>query len=77
MQKHIACDVFFIYWKRMTEAFSIVQALPEGPLDIIGDIHGEYEALLQLMDILGYGSDGTGNPDRSLIFVGDLSLIHI
>lgn len=72
MQKHIACDVFFIYWKRMTEAFSIVQALPEGPLDIIGDIHGEYEALLQLMDILGYGSDGTGNPDRSLIFVGDL-----
>lgn len=56
----------------MIGAYSIVQALPEGPLDIVGDIHGEYEALLQLMDVLGYGKDGRGNLNRSLIFVGDL-----
>ncbi|MEC8424435.1 MAG: serine/threonine protein phosphatase, partial [Myxococcota bacterium] len=31
----------------------LVQALPAGPLDIIGDIHGELDALLALLDRLG------------------------
>ena len=28
---------------------SLIQALPPGPLDIVGDIHGEYDALVQLL----------------------------
>ena len=46
--------------------------LPEGPLDVIGDVHGELDALLSLMARLGYDADG-GHPDgRHLVFVGDL-----
>jgi hypothetical protein len=46
--------------------------LPEGPLDVVGDVHGELDALLQLMAALGYDADG-GHPDgRHLVFVGDL-----
>jgi len=46
--------------------------LPEGPLDVVGDVHGELDALLQLMTTLGYDADG-GHPDgRRLVFVGDL-----
>ena len=37
---------------------SLVQALPEGPLDIVGDIHGECEALLALLGHLGYDEQG-------------------
>ena len=28
---------------------SLIQALPPGPLDIVGDIHGEFDALEQLL----------------------------
>jgi hypothetical protein len=46
--------------------------LPEGPLDVVGDVHGELDALLALLAHLGYDADG-GHPDRRhLIFVGDL-----
>lgn len=50
---------------------SLVQTLPPGPIDIVGDIHGEYDALLTLLHHLGY--DGLGeHPDgRFLVFVGD------
>jgi len=43
-----------------------------GPLDIIGDVHGECGTLCKLLDRLGH--DGNGNhPDgRRLVFVGDL-----
>ena len=27
---------------------SLIQALPDGPLDVVGDIHGEWEALAAL-----------------------------
>lgn len=46
--------------------------LPEGPLDIVGDIHGEIGALAQLLTHLGYGPEGTARTDRRLVFVGDL-----
>ena len=50
---------------------SLVQRLPEGPLDIVGDIHGEIEALRQLLAHLGY-DDAGGHPEgRRLVFVGD------
>ena len=47
-----------------------------GPFDIIGDVHGCYDELLQLLEKLGYTRDENGNtqpPDgRKAIFVGDL-----
>jgi len=36
-----------------------IQTLPEGCLDIIGDIHGQYAALQALLRHLGYDEDGT------------------
>lgn len=50
---------------------SLVQPLPDGPLDIVGDIHGEYDALCSLLEHLGYSVDGTHPKGRSLVFVGD------
>lgn len=50
---------------------SLVQALPDGPLDIVGDIHGEYEALLSLFRHLGYDRQGHHLQGRTLVFVGD------
>jgi hypothetical protein len=50
----------------------LVQRLPDAPLDIIGDIHGEYSALLALLQQLGYNQHGQHNKNRKLVFVGDL-----
>lgn len=50
---------------------SLIQPLPNGPLDIVGDIHGEYEALLSLLGHLGYDLQGHHPQGRSLVFVGD------
>ena len=46
-------------------------ALPEGPLDIIGDIHGEIDALRVLLTRLGVDLARRRAP-RHLVFVGDL-----
>jgi protein phosphatase len=48
-----------------------------GPFDIVGDIHGCFDELIELLRKLGYGVDEgalTIHPadDRKLIFVGDL-----
>lgn len=43
-----------------------------GPLDIVGDVHGELAALHALLNRLGYGSDGSHPDRRRLVFVGDL-----
>jgi polynucleotide kinase-phosphatase len=47
-----------------------------GPFDIIGDVHGCYDELLELLAHLGYSIDdeaGMRHPDgRRVIFVGDL-----
>ncbi|MBC8138812.1 MAG: polynucleotide kinase-phosphatase [Fibrella sp.] len=47
-----------------------------GPFDIIGDIHGCYDELCDLLRTLGYAPDDTGvyrhDTGRRLVFVGDL-----
>lgn len=50
---------------------SLIQSLPEGPLDIVGDIHGEFDALLALLSHLGYDLQGHHPQGRTLVFVGD------
>ena len=52
---------------------SLVEELFEGPLDIVGDIHGEIDALRSLLDHLGYDGEGRHPHARRLIFVGDLT----
>ncbi len=46
-----------------------------GPFDVIGDIHGCHDELMQLLDRLGYDTGGTAprHPDgRQAVFLGDL-----
>jgi len=51
---------------------SVLRApLPEGPLDIVGDIHGELRALHRLLRRLGCDPEAC-TVDRPLVFVGDL-----
>lgn len=50
---------------------SLIQPLPAGPLDIVGDIHGEYDALCSLLGHLGYDRHGKHPKGRTLVFVGD------
>lgn len=49
-----------------------VARLRDGPLDVVGDVHGEFEALQALLGHLGYRSDGTHGDGRRAVFVGDL-----
>jgi len=49
-----------------------IALLPETPIDIIGDIHGELSALTQLLTKLGYDHNGKHPEKRQLVFVGDL-----
>ncbi|MBU6257926.1 MAG: metallophosphoesterase [Burkholderiales bacterium] len=46
--------------------------LPETPLDLIGDIHGEHDALRALLLALEYDDEGRHPQGRRLVFVGDL-----
>ena len=46
--------------------------LPDTPLDIIGDVHGEINALQALLYHLGYRGNGSHPQGRKLVFVGDL-----
>jgi|APFre7841882724_1041349.scaffolds.fasta_scaffold00028_10 hypothetical protein len=46
--------------------------LHDGPLDVIGDVHGEIEALTALLGHLGYALDGSHPEGRHAVFVGDL-----
>lgn len=50
----------------------LVQPLFDGPIDVIGDVHGEAGALDQLLERLGYGAQGRHRAGRRLVFVGDL-----
>ncbi|HKV84987.1 MAG TPA: metallophosphoesterase, partial [Ktedonobacterales bacterium] len=47
-----------------------------GPFDIVGDVHGCYDELLELLGLMGYQSDEMSamrHPHgRRLVFVGDL-----
>jgi hypothetical protein len=47
-------------------------ALPNSALDIVGDVHGEIDALRSLLGHLGYDEEGRHAQGRTLVFVGDL-----
>jgi hypothetical protein len=51
----------------------LIQPLFDGPIDIVGDIHGEIDALRDLMGQLGYEASGDHSDGRRLVFVGDLT----
>ncbi|WP_037588636.1 metallophosphoesterase [Stenoxybacter acetivorans] len=52
---------------------SLLQNLPENQaLDIVGDVHGEWTALENLLHHLGYNEQGKHPQGRKLVFVGDL-----
>ncbi|GJQ28134.1 MAG: hypothetical protein HBSAPP03_00180 [Phycisphaerae bacterium] len=63
--EHTRIDALDRVWHAVGE-------LPEGPLDIVGDVHGEIGALRALMTHLGYDEGGVHPRGRRLIFVGDL-----
>jgi hypothetical protein len=50
----------------------LFQPLFDGPLDIVGDVHGELGALRDLLGHLGYDHHGEHPLGRRLAFIGDL-----
>lgn len=52
---------------------TLVRPLFPDPLDILGDTHGEIDALHDLLAHLGYRPDGTHPEGRRLVFLGDLT----
>jgi hypothetical protein len=50
----------------------LIRPLFEGPIDIVGDVHGEIEALESLLGRLDYRADGSHPQRRRLVFLGDL-----
>ncbi len=50
----------------------LIRPLFGGPLDLVGDVHGEFEALKALIRKLGYDEHGEHPQHRRLVFVGDL-----
>jgi hypothetical protein len=51
---------------------TLVGELFDGPIDVIGDVHGEVVALHELRRRLGYDERGRHPHGRRLVFVGDL-----
>ncbi len=52
---------------------SLAQELFSGSVDVVGDLHGDFEALQQILNLLGYLPDGSHPKGRRLVFVGDLT----
>jgi len=50
----------------------MIATLFPGSLDIVGDVHGEFHALQELLSRLGYSVHGEHPQGRRLVFVGDL-----
>lgn len=50
----------------------LIRPLFDGPLDVVGDIHGEIGALRDLLAHLGYDAEGRHSRGRRLVFIGDL-----
>ena len=53
-------------------ASPLVSAAFTGPVDVVGDVHGEIDALEDLLRVLGYRGRGEHPQARRLIFIGDL-----
>lgn len=51
---------------------NLIARLENGPLDIIGDVHGEIDALKNLLEVLGYSDEGDSSDGRKLVFLGDM-----
>ncbi len=51
---------------------ALIDKLTDGPIDIVGDVHGEIEPLRSLLNKLGYDDDGAHPQNRRLVFLGDL-----
>jgi len=51
---------------------SCIRQLPDTPIDIVGDVHGELDSLVGLLRKLGYDDRGRHAQHRKLVFVGDL-----
>ncbi len=49
----------------------LIQPLPDGPVDLVGDVHGELDALLALLHRLGVDPERR-TARRPVVFVGDL-----
>lgn len=56
----------------MSQLAPLVNRLPDGPMDIIGDVHGEIDVMESLLAHLGYDQDGISADGRRLVFLGDL-----
>ena len=52
--------------------FEPIQRLEATPVDVVGDVHGQREALERLLGLLGYDARGRHPDGRRLLFVGDL-----
>lgn len=51
---------------------TLVATAFDGPIDVIGDVHGEIDALEDLLRALGYAGRGEHAGGRRLVFIGDL-----
>ncbi len=51
---------------------ALVQPLFDGPIDVVGDVHGHAAALEELLGLLGYDAEGRHPRGRRLVFLGDL-----
>lgn len=52
---------------------ALIRELFPGPIDIVGDLHGEIGALRDLLGHLGYEAGGIHPMGRRLVFIGDLT----
>ena len=53
-------------------SYQFIQPIQGNRFDIVGDIHGEIDALNSLLHVMGYNLEGEHPEQRKLIFVGDL-----
>jgi hypothetical protein len=52
---------------------TLVRPLFDGPIDVVGDVHGEIDALHDLLRHPGYIRHGDHPEGRRLVFLGDLT----
>lgn len=51
---------------------TLIRSLFTGPIDVVGDVHGEIDGLRQLLGHLGYDESGRHPERRRAVFLGDL-----